>query len=64
MKPPHSLLLLALLLPLAASAQVNSGRNGSDGALNPTSNLVIDSPGHADGIHYCTLVNLPAGATP
>ena len=39
-------LLAAGLLPLCGHAQVNSGSNGSDGALNPTGNLVIDMADH------------------
>ena len=38
----HTLLLSALLLPLTGFAQVNSGSDGHDGALNPASSLVID----------------------
>ena len=38
----HTLLLPALLLPLTGFAQVNSGSDGHDGALNPAGNLVID----------------------
>ena len=55
--------VLLLLLSLAASAQVNSGSNGSDGALNPTANLVIDMADHPDGIYHYTSVNIPAGVT-
>jgi len=52
------------LLPLPArSQQVNSGSNGSDGALNPTANLVIDMADHPDGIYQYTSVNIPAGVT-
>ncbi len=56
-------LLAACLLPLSALAQVNSGSNGSDGALNPTSNLVINMADHPDGIYHYTSVNIPAGVT-
>jgi hypothetical protein len=55
--------LLASWLPLTGLAQVNSGSNGSDGALNPTSNLVIDMADHPDGIYHYTSVNIPAGVT-
>jgi hypothetical protein len=55
--------LIALLPPLDSPAQVNSGSNGSDGALNPTSNLVIDMADHPDGIYHYTSVNIPAGVT-
>ena len=53
--------LAAILLPLAGFAQVNSGSDGHDGALNPTSNLVIDMADHPDGIYHYTSVNIPAG---
>lgn len=54
-----SLLLAALLLPLTASAQVNSGSNGSDGAFNPTTNIVIiNMADHPDGIYQYTSVNI------
>ena len=46
-----------------ARAQVNSGSNGSDGALNPTSSLVIDMHDHPTGIYQYTSVNIPAGVT-
>ncbi len=52
---------LLFLLPLSSPAQVNSGSNGSDGALNPTANLVIDMADHPDGIYHYTSVNVPAG---
>lgn len=47
----------------SVSAQVNSGSNGSDGVLNPTSNLVIDLADHPDGIYQYTSVNIPSGVT-
>jgi hypothetical protein len=52
---------LALLVADLATAQMNSGSNGSDGALNPTSNVVIDMADHPDGIYHYTSVNTPAG---
>lgn len=52
---------LAAFLANVAPAQVNSGSNGSDGALNPTSNLVIDMADHPDGIYHYTSVNVAAG---
>ena len=58
-----SLFLALILLPLAASAQVNSGSNGSDGAFNPTQNVVINMADHPDGIYQYTSVNIPAGVT-
>lgn len=54
---------LLFFLPVSATAQVNSGSNGSDGALNPTANLVIDMADHPDGIYHYTSVNIPAGVT-
>ena len=67
MKTSHCKLMTVfaaiLLLPLAGFAQVNSGSNGSDGALNPTANLVIDMADHPDGIYHYTSVNIPAGVT-
>ncbi len=54
---------LLLALPTSSNAQVNSGSNGSDGALNPTANLVIDMADHPDGIYQYTSVNIPAGVT-
>ncbi len=56
-------LLAACLLPFSALAQVNSGSDGHDGALNPTSNLVINMADHPDGIYHYTSVNIPAGVT-
>lgn len=44
-------------------AQVNSGSNGSDGALNPTTNLVINMADHPDGIYHYTSVNISNGVT-
>ncbi len=56
-------LIAACLLPLSALAQVNSGSDGHDGALNPTSNLVINMADHPDGIYHYTSVNIPVGVT-
>ena len=56
-------LLAAGLLPLCGHAQVNSGSDGHDGALNPAGNLVIDMADHPDGIYHYTSVNIPAGVT-
>ena len=66
MKTSHCKLLAvlaAILLPLAGLAQVNSGSDGHDGALNPTGNLVINMADHPDGIFHYTSVNIPAGVT-
>ena len=57
------IVLSALLLPLTGFAQVNSGSDGHDGALNPTGSLVINMADHPDGICHYTSVNIPAGVT-
>ncbi len=47
-----SKILLAAMVMLACAsvrAQVNSGSNGSDGAFNPTTNIIID---HPTGWHF------------
>jgi hypothetical protein len=44
-------------------AQVNSGSNGSDGALNPSVNSTIDMTARASGIYQYTSVNIPSGVT-
>lgn len=60
----HTLMALALWLVGAnLQAQVNSGSNGSDGAFNPTTTVVIDMADHPDGIYHYTSVNIPAGVT-
>ena len=51
------------VLPLVATAQVNSGSNGSDGAFNPTSNTTIIMADHPNGIYHYTSVNIPSGVT-
>ncbi len=51
-------------LSLPVAAQVNSGSDGHDGALNPTANLVIDMADHPDGIYHDTSVNIPVGVKP
>ena len=48
-----------MLLPQVAMAQVNSGSNGSDGALNPTQTITIDMHDHPTGIYQYTSVNIP-----
>ena len=56
---------LAMLLSFAAAtqAQVNSGSNGSDGAFNPTTNIVINMANHPNGTYQYTSVNIPSGVT-
>jgi hypothetical protein len=62
---PASYRVLVLLVTAGASwavfAQVNSGSNGSDGALNPATDLVINMADHPDGIYQYTSVNIPFG---
>jgi hypothetical protein len=60
---PLLLVFILLLLPQAINAQVNSGSDGSDGALNPMANVVIDMADHPDGIYQYTSVNIPSGVT-
>ena len=57
--------MLILFLCVAARAQVNSGSNGSDGALdfssiNYATNIVIDMHDHPNGIYQYTYVNIGA----
>lgn len=54
---------LTLGLGLGARAQINSGSNGSDGALNPSTNIVINMADHPNGIYQYTSVNIPSGVT-
>ena len=63
MKTPLNIFALLWLVPLAAHAQVNSGSNGSDGAFNPTTNIVINMADHPNGIYHYTSVNIPSGVT-
>ena len=58
MKTRPQLFLLATLLPMLTHAQVNSGSNGSDGAFNPTTNMVINMADHPNGIYQYTSVNI------
>jgi hypothetical protein len=56
--------MFAVLLSVNANAQVNSGSNGSDGALdfsaiNYSTNIVIDMHDHPTGIYQYTYVNIP-----
>ena len=55
--------MIAVLLGAGASAQVNSGSNGSDGAFNPTTNTVINMADHPNGIYQYTSVNISNGVT-
>ena len=51
------------ILSVSATAQVNSGSNGSDGAFNPTQNVTIDMADHPTGIYQYTSVNIPSFVT-
>ncbi len=61
----------AALVCAGAHAQVNSGSNGSDGALDFSSmtnfsystNIVIDTHDHLNGIYQYTYVNIPGNVT-
>jgi len=60
--------VLVAWLPARGRAQVNSGSNGSDGALdfsaiNYSTNIVIDMHDHPNGIYQYTYVNIPSGVT-
>jgi hypothetical protein len=55
--------MFAVLLIANANAQVNSGSNGSDGAFNPTTNIVINMADHPNGIYQYTSVNISNGVT-
>ena len=54
---------LGCWLPVTSWAQVNSGSNGSDGAFNPTTNIVINMADHPTGIYQYTSVSIPADVT-
>ena len=45
------LAMCGAFLPVFCPAQVNSGSNGSDGAFNPTTNIVINMADHPNGIY-------------
>lgn len=57
------LVLIGVLSAGSVMAQINTGSDGHDGALTPTTNLVIDMADHPDGIYHYTSVNIPAGVT-
>ena len=64
MKKAHRIFVaLLLIVPMTAYSQVNSGSDGSDGALNPTSNLTINMADHPTGIYQYSSVNIPSGVT-
>lgn len=60
--------LFLFLLPFGTLAQVYSGSDGRDGALdfsgiNITTNIVIDMHDHTNGIYQYSYVNIPATVT-
>lgn len=55
--------LLAVLLCMNANAQINSGSNGSDGAFNPATSVVINMADHTNGIYQYTSVTISNGIT-
>jgi hypothetical protein len=64
-------IMFAVLVGTAAQAQINTGSNGSDGALDYSSltnlgystNIVINMADHPNGIYQYTYVNIPANVT-
>jgi len=58
-------LLAALVVSAAGSGwgQVNSGSNGSDGAFNPATNVVVNMADHPSGVYQYTFVNISNGIT-
>lgn len=63
-----SAFVLALALAGEANAQINSGSNGSDGALDfsaitTTTNIVIDMHDHTNGVYNYTYVVIPSNVT-
>ena len=55
--------LLVAGLPARGRAQVSTGSNGSDGAFNPTTNIVINMANHPTGVYQYTSVNISNGVT-
>jgi hypothetical protein len=50
-------------LPARGRAQVNTGSNGSDGAFNPATSVVINMADHPNGIYQYSSVNIPTNVT-
>lgn len=68
MKPNILQTLIAVLMGATAQAQVNSGSDGSDGALDfssitATTNIVINMANHMNGIYQYTYINIPTNVT-
>jgi len=59
--PPFCVVLASITLSISGWTQVNTGSDGHNGTLNPTTDLVIDMVDQADGIYQYTSVNIPAG---
>jgi len=55
--------VFAALVCAGASAQVNSGSNGSDGAFNPATDTVINMADRPNGIYQYTSVNISNNVT-
>jgi len=55
--------MFAALLCVNANAQINSGSNGSDGAFNPASSIVINMADHPNGIYQYSSVTISNGVT-
>lgn len=58
-----ALALLGPMAPAAAQVVFDTGSDGSDGVLNPETDLVIDMADHPDGIYQYERVLIPAGVT-
>ena len=62
-------MMFAAFVCAGAHAQVNTGSNGGDGALdfsayaNLNTNIVINMADHPNGIYQYTYVNIPSGVT-
>jgi hypothetical protein len=55
-------MMLTLIWTTASFGQFTSGSSGTDGALNVTSDVVINMADHPDGIYHYTSVDVAAGA--
>ena len=55
--------IAGVLLCASGLAQVNSGSNGSDGAFNPTTDIVINMADHPTGVYHYTSVDIPTNVT-
>ena len=55
--------VLGAWLPAGGRAQVNTGSNGSDGAFNPATSVVINMADHPNGIYQYSSVNIRTNVT-